>query len=224
VSLFQKIAFFLLLATIPIQLGKHFWPDFSFVQGIRIDYLSPTFYLSDLSFLFLFFCSYNSVLKRFFKILYSRAGALLVICLVLSTIFSANWLAAFYGIVKLFEFFYIGVFVSMFFKKRGFDSIITDNGDKVFETLASENVGVILMDINLSNTYFNGEKIDGIKLSQLIKANTDYNNIPLVLVTASSLSSQIKKFLTDTKAEDIVTKPILDYNRFVNKINYYIAS
>ena len=45
-----------------------------------------------------------------------------------------------------------------------------------------------------------------------------------VLVTASSLSSQIKKFLTDTKAEDIVTKPILDYNRFVNKINYYIAS
>ncbi|MBK7229999.1 MAG: response regulator [Ignavibacteriales bacterium] len=115
-------------------------------------------------------------------------------------------------------------FYAMFFKKRGFDSIITDNGDKVFETLASENVGVILMDINLSNTYFNGEKIDGIKLSQLIKANTDYNNIPLVLVTASSLSSQIKKFLTDTKAEDIVTKPILDYNRFVNKINYYIAS
>ena len=115
-------------------------------------------------------------------------------------------------------------FYAMFFKKRGFDSIITDNGDNVFETLASENVGVILMDINLSNTYFNGEKIDGIKLSQLIKANTDYNNIPLVLVTASSLSSQIKKFLTDTKAEDIVTKPILDYNRFVNKINYYIAS
>lgn len=115
-------------------------------------------------------------------------------------------------------------FYSMFFKKRGFDSIITDNGDKVFESLLKEDIGVILMDINLSNTYFNGEKIDGIKLSQLIKANPDFINIPLVLVTASSLSSQIKKFLSDTKAEDIVTKPILDYNRFVNKINYYIAS
>jgi CheY-like chemotaxis protein len=115
-------------------------------------------------------------------------------------------------------------FYSMFFKKRGFDSIITDNGDKVFESLSKEDIGVILMDINLSNTYFNGEKIDGIKLSQLIKSNPDFINIPLVLVTASSLSSQIKKFLSDTKAEDIVTKPILDYNRFVNKINYYIAS
>lgn len=115
-------------------------------------------------------------------------------------------------------------FYTMFFKKRNIDCIITDNGDKIFNTLANEEIGVILMDINLSNTYFNGEKIDGIKLSQLIKANNDYMNIPLVLVTASSLSSQIKKFLSDTKAEDIVTKPILDYNRFINKINYYIAS
>jgi len=115
-------------------------------------------------------------------------------------------------------------FYTMFFKKRNIDCIITDNGDKIFNALANENIGVILMDINLSNTYFNGEKIDGIKLSQLIKANSDYMNIPLVLVTASSLSSQIKKFLADTKAEDIVTKPILDYNRFINKINYYIAS
>lgn len=115
-------------------------------------------------------------------------------------------------------------FYTMFFKKRNIDCIITDNGDKIFNALANEDIGVILMDINLSNTYFNGEKIDGIKLSQLIKANTDYMKIPLVLVTASSLSSQIKKFLSDTKAEDIVTKPILDYNRFINKINYYIAS
>lgn len=115
-------------------------------------------------------------------------------------------------------------FYNMFFKKRNIDCIITDNGDKIFNALANEEIGVILMDINLSNTYFNGEKIDGIKLSQLIKANSDYMNIPLVLVTASSLSSQIKKFLNDTKAEDIVTKPILDYNRFINKINYYIAS
>ena len=115
-------------------------------------------------------------------------------------------------------------FYTMFFKKRNIECIITDNGDKIFSALANENIGVILMDINLSNTYFNGEKIDGIKLSQLIKANSDFMNIPLVLVTASSLSSQIKKFLNDTKAEDIVTKPILDYNRFINKINCYIAS
>src|SRR5215469_9265549 len=36
--------FFLLL---PTQLGKHSWPDFSYVSGIRIDYLSPIIYVTD---------------------------------------------------------------------------------------------------------------------------------------------------------------------------------
>ena len=39
---------FLFLLLIPTQLGRHFWPEWSYVLGIRVDYLSPTFYLLDL--------------------------------------------------------------------------------------------------------------------------------------------------------------------------------
>lgn len=42
-------AFFL-----PTQLGRHFWPDWAYLQGIRSDYLSPTVYLTDVLILFLF--------------------------------------------------------------------------------------------------------------------------------------------------------------------------
>lgn len=115
-------------------------------------------------------------------------------------------------------------FYTMFFNKNGFEAIITDNGDKVFAALLKGDVDLILMDINLSNTYFNGEKIDGIKLAQLIKADEKLKSVPLVLVTAYSLSSQLKQLLNDSKAEDIITKPILDYSRFLNKINTLIAS
>jgi len=41
--LLQLIVFFL-----PTQLGLHFWPDFSRAAGLRVDYLSPTLYLTDL--------------------------------------------------------------------------------------------------------------------------------------------------------------------------------
>jgi len=44
---------FLFLLLIPTQLGKHFWPEWSYVLGIRIDYLSPTLYLLDLIWLIL---------------------------------------------------------------------------------------------------------------------------------------------------------------------------
>lgn len=115
-------------------------------------------------------------------------------------------------------------FYSMFFNKNGYDTLITDNGDKILETLLTQDVGLILMDINLSNSYLNGEKIDGIKLSQIIKSDERTKNIPLVLVTASSLSGQLRHFLNETNAEEIVTKPILDYSRFLTKINNYLAS
>lgn len=114
-------------------------------------------------------------------------------------------------------------FYSMFFNKNGYETIITDNGDKILETLLNDDIGLILMDINLSNSYLNGEKIDGIKLSQIIKSDERTKDIPLVLVTASSLSNQLKNYLAETNAQEIVTKPILDYGRFLTKINNYLA-
>lgn len=115
-------------------------------------------------------------------------------------------------------------FYSMFFNKNGFETIITDDGDKVLKTLGVEDIGLILMDINLSNTYLKGQKIDGIQLSYKIKTEEQHKNVPVILVTAYSLSTQLKQLLKDSKAEDIITKPILDYNRFLNKINTYIAN
>lgn len=44
----ENILFFLTLLFIPIQLGKHFWLDFSFVFSLKVDYLSPVLYFWDI--------------------------------------------------------------------------------------------------------------------------------------------------------------------------------
>src|SRR3989344_5936790 len=44
----SDLLFLAVLAVVPIQLGKFFWPQFSYVLGLRIDYLALTLYLSDL--------------------------------------------------------------------------------------------------------------------------------------------------------------------------------
>jgi hypothetical protein len=44
----ENFLLILFLILIPTQLGKHFWPDWSSVGGIRIDYLAPTLYLVDI--------------------------------------------------------------------------------------------------------------------------------------------------------------------------------
>ncbi|NTU46880.1 O-antigen ligase family protein [Candidatus Roizmanbacteria bacterium] len=42
------ISFLLLLLFLPTQLGKHFFLPFSFISGVRVDYLAPAIYLTDI--------------------------------------------------------------------------------------------------------------------------------------------------------------------------------
>jgi O-antigen ligase len=49
-----RTLFYLFLLSIPSQLGRHFWPSFSSINGLRVDYLSPTLYVSDILIMLLF--------------------------------------------------------------------------------------------------------------------------------------------------------------------------
>jgi len=62
----EKVLFFLFVFFIPTQLGKHFWPEWSYVMGIRVDYLSPTLYFLDLIWLGFFV---SKILNSKFEIL-----------------------------------------------------------------------------------------------------------------------------------------------------------
>lgn len=52
--LLERYLNLLLVALIPTQLAIHFWPSFSLIYGIRVDYLAPTIYLTDILFITLF--------------------------------------------------------------------------------------------------------------------------------------------------------------------------
>lgn len=44
----ERTLLFLVLLFLPTQLGRHFWPQFSFIYSLPVDYLSPTIYFWDL--------------------------------------------------------------------------------------------------------------------------------------------------------------------------------
>jgi hypothetical protein len=60
----KTIFLWLLIFSIPLQLAKHFWPDWSYVWGMRIDYLSPAFYLSDIFLLVCFFLNRRKIISQ----------------------------------------------------------------------------------------------------------------------------------------------------------------
>ena len=115
-------------------------------------------------------------------------------------------------------------FYLFIFKRAGFNPIVMEDGDKVLDILHSADVSLIIMDINLKNTYLKGEKIDGIKLSGIIKRDEKFSRIPVMLVTAYSPAIKGNDFYKDSLAEDYITKPIVDFNLLIEKVNKLVAN
>lgn len=109
----SKLFFYLLLLFLPTQFGRHFWPSSSFIQGLRLDYLSPTIYFTDLIIVLIFVFSFKTLIK-FFKKISPQAKFLIFIfftSLILGIINSNNPQAGWYGLIKVIEYFLLAAYV-----------------------------------------------------------------------------------------------------------------
>ena len=134
----EKYLNYLLLFLLPTQTALHFWPASSLVFGIRVDYLAPTLYLTDILFLILCVHWFFWKRKRFIFNKKTKIFFLLIVCLALvNTVFSTATTPTLYKWFRLFEmaafYFYVSerkdVFsqaktVSVFFYSAIFFSVI----------------------------------------------------------------------------------------------------
>ncbi len=107
-------------------------------------------------------------------------------------------------------------------RKGGFDVTVTDDGEKIIEILNSGKVDLIIMDVSLSGTFVNGVQVDGLRLSKMIKENEATSKIPIILATAHAMRGDAERFLTESKADDYISKPITDHDAFIQKIKGYL--
>jgi len=93
--------------------------------------------------------------------------------------------------------------VDHFYKAKGVDIKSVETSDEALYLLKTLTPRVILLDINLKTS-----NIDGDNLCQMLKSNTQYNSIPIILISAVFSENKKKEILTNTGADDIIFKPI----------------
>lgn len=102
-NLFSKLLLFLFIFLLPTQLGKHFFFDFSFIDGVRVDYLSLALYLTDIVFFFLLLFNLKRVKKEIFK--NRRVLFFLLLLFLFNTLVSYNRIISLYRFVKIVQFY-----------------------------------------------------------------------------------------------------------------------
>jgi CheY-like chemotaxis protein len=107
------------------------------------------------------------------------------------------------------------VFSKILTKRGGLNVKHTENVEEVMEMVKGQDADIILMDVSLANSMYQGKSVDGIKITQMIK---EISKIPIILVTAHAMQGDRENFLQQSGADGYISKPVIDHQEFVDKI------
>ena len=110
------------------------------------------------------------------------------------------------------------VFSKILTKRGGLDVKGTEDVEEVLKFAGSGEIDVILMDVSLANSVYEGQPVDGIKITQMLKANPETAALPVILVTAHAMQGDRENFLKQSGADGYISKPVVDHQQFIEQI------
>ncbi len=110
------------------------------------------------------------------------------------------------------------VFSKILIKRGGLQVKGTEDVEEVLQLAQSGEVDAILMDVALANSVYQGKSVDGIKITQILKANPETASLPVILVTAHAMQGDRENFLKQSGADGYISKPVVDHQEFIQQI------
>ncbi|MEM9923550.1 MAG: response regulator [Cyanobacteria bacterium P01_D01_bin.50] len=110
------------------------------------------------------------------------------------------------------------VFSKILTKRGGLDVKHTENVDEVIKIAQAKEADIILMDVSLSRSVYEGKSVDGIKITQMLKSDPQTATLPIILVTAHAMEGDRESFLRQSGADAYISKPVVDHQQFVEQI------
>ena len=112
----------------------------------------------------------------------------------------------------------IRVFSKILTKRGGLQVKGTEIVEEVLQYARSGEIDVILMDVALANSTYQGKPVDGIKITQMLKADAKTARLPIILVTAHAMEGDRENFLKQSGADGYISKPVVDHEAFIHQI------
>lgn len=101
---------------------------------------------------------------------------------------------------------------------------ITVDPKTIFELCNTDQIDIVIMDINLPGASWEGVEVSGTDLSHRLKTNSETAHIPVLILTAYAMNNEREVFMGDSQADDFLTKPIRDYRMLIKTIEQLVES
>lgn len=103
-------------------------------------------------------------------------------------------------------------------KRLGCTVTVTESPEELFALLHAGGVGLVVMDISLAHSQWQGHPVGGVELCRLLKADPVTALVPVMLATAHAMRGDAERLLADSGADDYISKPILDHAQFIAQV------
>jgi len=110
------------------------------------------------------------------------------------------------------------VFSKILSKRGGLAVKHTEDVEEVVKIAKGGEADLILMDVSLARSVYQGKAVDGIKITKILKADPETDKLPIILVTAHAMAGDKEAFLKESGADGYISKPVVDHQEFVDKI------
>ncbi len=107
------------------------------------------------------------------------------------------------------------LFRKIFEKRLGCRVTVTDSPAEMFALLAWDPVELIVLDVSLGQSEWRGRPVNGVDLCRILKNDPATAAVPVMLATAHAMRGDAERLMSDSGADDYVSKPILDHAAFV---------
>ncbi len=104
-------------------------------------------------------------------------------------------------------------------RKGGYEVIVSEDVDEILHLARTAGLSAIIMDISLTRSEFDGQRVDGVFITKLLKMDPATAGIPVILATAHAMFGDRERFLADTGAEHYISKPIHDPDVFIREVH-----
>jgi two-component system, cell cycle response regulator DivK len=116
------------------------------------------------------------------------------------------------------------VFSKILTKRGGLLVRHTEDVEEVLKITQAREADIVLMDVSLSHSMYQGKSVDGIRLTQMLKEDPSTKHLPIILVTAHAMEGDREKFLAESGADDYISKPVVDHEAFVSQVQALLPS
>jgi CheY-like chemotaxis protein len=99
----------------------------------------------------------------------------------------------------------------------GFDCVATEDVPFLLREVRAEKVDLVLLDLSLTNSEWEGQLINGVELCRLLKRNSP-RHLPVLLATAHAMAGDRERFLEASGADGYLEKPVYDSAILVAKV------